>query len=55
MPQNVAPIPEGYHTVTPSITTRNAAGAIDFYKKALGAEELMRMPGPNGQIMHAEI
>jgi PhnB protein len=55
MPHHVAPIPEGYHSVTPSITTRNAAQAIEFYKKALGAEELMRMPGPNGQVMHAEI
>jgi PhnB protein len=50
-----SPIPKGHHTVTPSLTIRNAADAIEFYKKALGAEELMRMAGPDGEIMHAEI
>jgi PhnB protein len=49
------PCPKGFHTVTPSLTVRNAAQAIDFYKKALGAEELMRMAGPDGKIGHAEI
>lgn len=49
------PIPEGFHTVTPSLVVRDAAKAIDFYKKALGAQELVRMPGPDGKIMHAEI
>jgi PhnB protein len=44
-----------YHTVTPSLTVRNAAQAIEFYKKALGAEELMRMPNPDGTIGHAEL
>ncbi|MFB3815759.1 MAG: VOC family protein [Terriglobales bacterium] len=48
-------IPQGYHTVTPSITVKNAAAAIDFYKKAFGAEELMRMNSPDGKIAHAEI
>jgi PhnB protein len=48
-------IPKGYHTVTPSLTVRNAAQAIEFYKKALGAEELMRMPNPDGTIGHAEL
>jgi PhnB protein len=48
------PVPEGFHTVTPSLVVRDAAKAIDFYKKALGAQELMRMPGPDGKIMHAE-
>jgi len=48
-------IPHGFHTVTPSLTVRDAAAAIEFYKKALGAEELMRMPMPNGKIGHAEI
>jgi PhnB protein len=48
-------IPKGYHTVTPSIVVAGAAKAIDFYKKALGAAELMRFPGPDGKIMHAEI
>jgi PhnB protein len=48
-------IPQGYHTVTPSIVVAGAAKAIDFYKKAFGAEEIMRFPGPDGSIMHAEI
>ena len=48
-------VPKGYHTVTPSLVVAGAAKAIDFYKKALGAEELMRFPGPDGKIMHAEI
>jgi uncharacterized glyoxalase superfamily protein PhnB len=50
-----AAVPKGYHTVTPSLFVAGAAKAIDFYKKALGAEELMRFPGPDGKIMHAEI
>jgi len=49
------PIPEGFHSVTPSLVVRDAAKAIDFYKKALGAQELVRMPGPDGKIMHAEL
>jgi PhnB protein len=51
----VKPIPDGYTTVTPYLYIRGAAGAIDFYKKAFGATELFRMPGPNGCVMHAEI
>ena len=51
----VKPIPEGYHSVTPYLIIKGASRAIDFYKKAFGATELMRMPGPNGTIMHAEI
>ena len=49
------PVPEGYNTVTPQLTLDNAAQAIDWYKKALGAEELSRSTGPDGKIMHAEI
>jgi PhnB protein len=50
------PIPKGYHTITPSVTCRDAAKAIDFYKKAFGAQELMRMPSPDGtKVSHAEI
>ena len=49
------PIPAGYHSVTPAIVVRDAAAAIDFYKKAFGAEEIDRMAGPDGSIMHAEI
>jgi len=52
---NVKPIPEGYHTVTPYLYIRGAASAIDFYKNIFGATEIVRMPGPNGQIMHAEL
>jgi len=51
----VKPVPEGYHTVTPSLILDNAAEAIEFYKKALGATEIMRMPAPGGKIGHAEI
>ena len=47
--------PKGYHSVTPSIIVRDAAKAIDFYKEAFGAEEIGRMPAPDGSIMHAEI
>lgn len=55
MPTIVKPIPEGFHTITPSLVVRGAAQAIDFYKKALGAQEIMRMPGPDGKLMHAEL
>jgi PhnB protein len=51
----VTPIPKGYHSVTPYLIVKDAARAIDFYKKAFGATELMRFPGPNGTIAHAEI
>ena len=51
----VKPIPDGYHTVTPYLIVKDAAGAIDFYKKAFGAEEIMRFPGPDGRVAHAEI
>ncbi len=55
MTASLKPIPQDFHTVTPSLIVRNGARAIEFYKKALGAEELMRMPGPDGKIMHAEL
>jgi PhnB protein len=55
MAQKAQAIPKGYHTVTPSLVVAGAAKAIDFYKKALGAEEIMRFPGPDGKLMHAEI
>jgi PhnB protein len=51
----VKPIPDGYHSVTPYLIVNDAAAAIEFYKKALGATEVMRMPSPNGKIMHAEV
>jgi PhnB protein len=50
-----SPIPPGHHTVTPQLTLDNAAPAIEWYKKALGAEEVARAVGPDGKIMHAEI
>ena len=55
MPASTKPVPQGFHTVTPSLTVRNAAQAIDFYKKALGAQELNRMEMPDGKIGHAEL
>jgi PhnB protein len=51
----VKPIPEGYHTLTPYLAVDNAADAIEFYERAFGAKERMRMPGPEGKIGHAEI
>jgi PhnB protein len=55
MTNSVKPVPEGFHTATPTLVVRNAAQAIDFYKKVFGAEEIMRMPSPDGKISHAEI
>jgi PhnB protein len=52
---NVSFIPAGYHAVIPYLSIRGAAQAIDFYKKSFGAEEVMRMPMPDGKIAHAEI
>lgn len=54
MAPKVNPIPSGYHRVTPSLVVQKAAEAIEFYKKAFNAEETVRMPGPGGEIMHAE-
>jgi PhnB protein len=51
----VKKIPDGYTSVTPYLTIQGAAKAIDFYKKAFGAEELMRMNMPDGKIAHAEV
>lgn len=48
-------VPEGFHTVTPQLTLDNAVQAIDWYKKALGAEEVARAVGPDGKILHAEV
>ena len=55
MAAKVKPVPDGYHTVTPYLIIKGAAGALEFYKKAFGAEELYRMPQPDGRIGHAEI
>jgi PhnB protein len=51
----VRPIPEGYHSITPYIVVDDASKAIEFYKDAFGADEIMQMPGPEGKIAHAEI
>lgn len=51
----VRPIPEGYHSVTPYLIVREAARAIDFYRRAFGATELMRLASPEGKIGHAEL
>jgi PhnB protein len=49
------PIPDGHHTVTASLTLNDSAKAIDWYKRAFGAEEVARNVGPDGKMMHAEI
>jgi PhnB protein len=50
---NVQPIPQGMHTITPHLVCDGAADAIEFYKRAFGAEEIFRMPGPDGKLGHA--
>jgi PhnB protein len=52
---SVKPIPDGYHTLTPFLTVRDGARAIEFYKQAFGATERGVMKGPDGKIMHAEL
>ena len=51
----VQPIPQDMHTVTPHLVCAGAADAIDWYVRALGAQELSRLPGPNGKLMHGSI
>jgi PhnB protein len=51
----VKAVPEGYHSITPYMTVRDAARAIDFYKRAFGAVEKGAMKGPIGKVMHAEL
>ncbi|CAM2065116.1 VOC family protein [Sulfidibacter corallicola] len=56
MSQKVDPIPEGYHAITPHLVVKGCAAALEFYKKAFGAEETIRMPMPGSDlIMHAEL
>jgi PhnB protein len=52
--KKVRPVPPGYHTVTAYLTVNDGARALDFYKRAFGARETARMPGPGGKLMHAE-
>jgi PhnB protein len=55
MTSKVKPTPDGYHSVTPYLIFSDAAGAIAFYKQALGASEVMRLDAPGGRIGHAEL
>lgn len=55
MSKPIQPIPDGYHSVTPYLIINGAAKAIDFYQRAFGARERMRLPGPGDIVMHAEI
>ena len=55
MANQVKEISKGFHTVTPYLTVTEGARAIDFYKRAFGAEELLRKDGPDGKVAHAEI
>jgi PhnB protein len=55
MAHPVKAIPDGYHSISPSLTCKDAARAIDFYKHVFGAEEKVRMPSPDGKISHAEL
>jgi len=55
MARRVKPIPQGHHSVTPYLIVGDAASALEFYHKAFGASELLRVPGPHGRIGHAEV
>ncbi len=49
------PIPDGFHAVIPYLTVKDPAQAIDFYQRAFGARERVRMPAPDGKVGHAEL
>src|SRR4051794_647077 len=51
----VKPIPDGYHSITPYLVLNDATAAIDYYKRAFGAIETLRLPAPGGRIGHAEL
>jgi len=51
----IQPVPKGFHTITPHLNVRDATQALNFYKRAFGAVETVRMPGPGGKILHAAI
>jgi PhnB protein len=55
MPSRVKPIPEGHRTVTPYLAIKNAAKALEFYKRAFGAVESYTLMMPDGRVGHAEI
>ncbi|HEV8218422.1 MAG TPA: VOC family protein, partial [Gemmatimonadaceae bacterium] len=55
MAKAASPVPAGFHTMTPQLVLDDAAAAIDWYKRAFGAEEVSRSLGPDGKVMHAEL
>jgi PhnB protein len=55
MAGKVKPVPDGYHSITPYLSVRGAEQAIEFYRKAFGAEEIFRIPMPGGKVGHAEL
>ena len=55
MSSSVSPVPDGYHAVTPYLTIKDAAAALEFFKRAFGATVVVRMDGPDGTVGHAEI
>src|SRR5258707_3272499 len=55
MTNSVQPIPTGFHSVTPYLVVNDAVRAIDFYQRAFGAKQTVRMDGPDGKIGHAEL
>jgi PhnB protein len=55
MATKATPIPKGYHTVTPVLTVHGASKLIEFLKQAFDAKETYRLPGPNGEVVHAEV
>jgi PhnB protein len=55
MADKVKPVPDGYHSITPYLSVRGAEKAIEFYKQAFGAEEIYRLPMPEGKVGHAEL
>lgn len=55
MATKVKPIPDGYHAITPYLCIKGAADAVEFYKKAFGAREVMRMVRPDGRLGHTEL
>lgn len=55
MTHSVKPIPNGMHSLTPYLIVQDAPQAIEFYKRAFGAEEQQRVPGPDGRLLHARL
>jgi PhnB protein len=55
MRAKVKPIPDGYHTITPYLSVNGATAAIEFYKRAFGAREVLKLAQPDGRVGHAEL